>query len=154
METVSYPVELSDEFDAFSWQTGQPILINPRANWQDLQEDEYAELERQPCSGVTVKLSSIQEFECLPCSFVTNDLHPNAEIHLFIVHFCERRGDEAFYKLCDTFDIPDDVRVKIHTSNRASNDSLKLQCFDVLHRIYHRLNTQLTLAMIKNVEEA
>ena len=148
METISYPVELSDELDAFARQTGHTVFINPR---QDLkEEDEYAELERQPCSGVTAKLSSNQESECLSCSFITDDLHPNAEIHIFIVHFCERRGDEAFDKLCDTFDIPDDVRVKIQTSN----SSLKLQCFDVLHRIYHHHNEQLTLAMVKNVEQA
>ena len=38
---------------------------------------------------------------------------------------------------------PDDVCLKIETSN----SSLKLKCFDVLHRVYH-CDGELTLAMI------
>ena len=144
MGNISYPVKTSGEHDTFSW---------PRS-WQtveDLEESEYEELEHHPCSGFSTKLSSNQESECLSCSFVTDDLHPHAAIHSFVMQFCERRGYEAFYILCDAFDISKDDRVKIQTSN----SSLQPQCFDVLHRAYHRhieqIEEQLSLAMIKSV---
>ena len=77
------------------------------------------------------------------CNFGTVYLHPNSDIHLFVMSLCKHREDDAFYDLCRAFDIPDGVRVKIETSNA----SLKLRCFDVLHRVYHRDN-ELTLAVI------
>ena len=94
-------------------------------------------------------LSSVDDHEeCQGayCNFAINLLqNPDAVIHSFVVYFCEQRGLDAFYDLCSAFDIPDDDCVKIQDANA----SLKLQCFDVLHRVYHRHNEQLTLAMIK-----
>ena len=80
------------------------------------------------------------------CGFEAH-LHPGASIYLFVVHFYESREDDfdLFYWLIAAFKIPAEVRVKIQDTNASS----KLQCFDVLHRVYHRHNEQLTLAMIK-----
>ena len=77
------------------------------------------------------------------CSFNFDYSHPDSPIHLFVVYLCEHREDDAFYDLCRAFDIPDDVRVKIE----ANHSSLKLKCFDVLHRVYHHKG-RVTLAMI------
>ena len=81
--------------------------------------------------------------QCVSCSYITNHLHPHSKIHSFIVYFCESRED-AFFELCSAFDIPKNVCVNIE--NR--NSSLKLQCFDALHQVYHR-DDQLTLDTIK-----
>ena len=147
MGNISYPVKPSGEHDTFSWPRSWQTDFKP-INLEDLEENEYEE--PQPCSGFSTKLSSNQESECLSCSFVTDDLHPHAAIHSFVMQFCVRRGYEAFYILCDAFDISKDDRVKIQTSN----SSLQLQCFDVLHRAYHRRDEQLSLAMIKSVVQA
>ena len=98
----------------------------------------------------TQSLSSVHDHEelCVHvyCNFAINHLqNPDAVIHLFVVYFCERRGYDAVYDLCSAFNIPAAVCVKI----QDTNSSLKLQCFDVLHRVYHRHNEQLSLAMIK-----
>lgn len=45
--------------------------------------------------------------------------------------------------MCSAFDISDNVREKIENNN----SSLTVQCFDVLHRVYHR-GGELTLATI------
>jgi len=70
-------------------------------------------------------------------------LHPQNPIHSFVVYFCEYIEDDAFYELCSAFDVPENIRVKI-----ATNNSLMIRCFDVLHRVYHH-NNELTLAAIK-----
>ena len=88
-------------------------------------------------------MSSFSSNDCVACSFSTDDLHPDSPIHMFIMYFCGHREDEAFYDLCGAFDIPDDIRVKIE----ANHSSLKLKCFDVLHRVYHHKG-RITLAMI------
>ena len=80
---------------------------------------------------------------CVSCSFITNHLHPHSTIHSFMVYFCEFRED-AFYELCSAFGIPQNVCANIENSN----SSLKLQCFDALHQVYHRDN-ELTLDTIK-----
>ena len=77
------------------------------------------------------------------CSFVMK-LHPPDPIHSFMVYFCERREDDAFYELCSAFDVPESVRVLIATNN----SSMTIRCLDALHRIYHR-DSELTLAIIK-----
>ena len=77
------------------------------------------------------------------CSFVMK-LHPPDPIHSFVVYFCDRREDDAFYELCSAFDIPENVRVKI----AENNSSMIIRCFDALHRVYHR-DKELTLVMIK-----
>ena len=102
------------------------------------------EPEPEPCGAITaiINISHLSSDDCVVCSFSIDYLHPDSPIHMFVVYFCEHRKD-AFYDLCGAFDIPDDVRVKI----KESNASMKLQCFDVLHRVYHRDN-KLTLAMI------
>ena len=98
-------------------------------------------------AGTSKNLSNLSPDDegpgCISCSFVTDHLHPHDAIHLFVVYFCEHREDDAFRDLCSVFDISGDVRVQIE----SSNSSLKLQCFDVLHRVYHRYG-ELTLAMI------
>ena len=78
------------------------------------------------------------------CSFVIDHLNPDSAIYLFVVYLCEHRGHDTFYVLTAAFDIPADLRLKI----KDNNSSLKLQCIDALHAVYHRHN-QLTLAMIK-----
>ena len=77
------------------------------------------------------------------CSFIMK-LHPSDPIHSFVVYFCDRREDDAFYELCSAFDIPENVRVKI----AISNSSMIIRYFDALHRVYHR-DKELTLVMIK-----
>ena len=98
-------------------------------------------------AGTSKNLSNLSPDDegpgCISCSFVTDHLHPHDAIHLFVMYFCEHREDDAFRDLCSVFDISGDVRVQIE----SSNSSLKLQCFDVLHRVYHHYG-ELTLAMI------
>ena len=77
------------------------------------------------------------------CSFVMK-LHPPDPIHSFVVYICDCREDDAFYELCSAFDIPENIHVKIATNN----SSMVIQCFDALHRVYHR-DKELTLPMIK-----
>ena len=91
----------------------------------------------QTLEGGITELLTVER--CTSCSFVTDQLH------LFLKYLYERRGWNAFFDLCNAFDISDDVRVKI----QDTNSSMRLQCLDVLHRVYHRHNEQLTLVMIK-----
>ena len=77
------------------------------------------------------------------CTYVMR-LQPQDAFYSFVVYFCERREDEAFYEVCSAFDIPENIREKIATNN----SSMVIRCFDALHRVYHRDN-ELTLTTVK-----
>ena len=79
------------------------------------------------------------------CNFEIDHLHPYSSINRFVAYLCECRQDEVLHEMCLAFDIPQNVHMKIVTNN----SSLKIQCFDLLHRLYHHNNNELTLSMIK-----
>ena len=121
------------------------VYFTERSQVLQLPEADF-QLISQTRQGCVTKLLSEARCTVTPCSFVTADqLHPDSAIRLFVVYLCKRRGYYAFYDLCNAFDMSDDVRVKI----KDTNSSCEVQCFDVLHRVYHHHNEQLTLATIK-----
>ena len=79
------------------------------------------------------------------CCFEVDHLHPHSSINRFVAYLCECRQDETLHEMCLAFDIPKNVQMEIVTNS----SSLKIQCFDVLHRLYHHNNNKLTLSMIK-----
>jgi len=121
MAEFSPPYQSSGVRYVYFTERSQVLQLRPEADFQVISQT--------PQGGVT-KLLSEARCTVTPCSFVTADqLHPDSAIHLFVVYLCKRRGYNAFYDLCNAFNMSDDVRVKI----KDTNSSCEMQCFDVLY---------------------
>ena len=126
------------EDDHFRFFTGHPsrgLLASL------LLPDDYDD-NRIEVGGDTPDVEELPGNHCI-CSYIMR-LQPQDAFYSFVVYFCERREDEAFYEVCSAFDIPENIREKIATNN----SSMVIRCFDALHQVYHRDN-ELTLTTLK-----
>ena len=105
-----YPRERGRSFRVFTGHPSRGLLASL------LLPDDHDD-NRIEVGGDTPDVEELPGNHCI-CSYIMR-LQPQDAFYSFVVYFCERREDEAFYEVCSTFDIPENIREKIATNNSS-----------------------------------